>query len=226
MVPPQLKPGSSAAASSVFLLTSHIPSICPPYWPQEASWMQYDPCAHTHTRPSTLSVSLHIHTSCLKAEFLWSWTVPVLSSLSAWGSHPSFPLGHPALNGAFADSSPPPQEFCALLLPTGGLCLALEMPLSAWCLSHCTVSLARTGPSYGLLHPCPLAKGLSHHRYSVNTCWVFTRAGSSRVRVHVQVYPSPWSAFLTALRCLPRNRRKLCPTPSWSMLSVLWRVVL
>ena len=174
MVPPQFKPGPSAAASSsVFLLTSHTPSICPPYWPQEASRMQYDHCIHTHTPPLYLiSLSLHFHTSCLKPSFFGPGLSPVLSSALYllgevilhfhWGI---LPLMEPLL------AAPPPQEpLCALLLPTGGLCLALEMPLSACCLSHCTVSLARTGPSYGLLHPCPLAKGLSHHRYSVNTC--------------------------------------------------------
>ena len=204
----------------------HLSSILASRSFQNAIWPLH---TYTHTPLYLISLSLHFHTSCLKPSFFGPGLSPVLSSALYllgevilhfhWGI---LPLMEPLL------TAPPPQEpLCALLLPTGGLCLALEMPLSACCLSHCTVSLARTGPSYGLLHPCPLAKGLSHHRYSVNTCWVkFTRAGGSRVRVHVQFYPSPWSAFLTALRCLPRNGRKLCRTPSWLMLSVLWRVVL
>ena len=111
MAPPQFKPGPrEAASSSVFLLISHTPSICPPYWPQEASRMQYDHCTHiythTHTHTHTplylISLSLHFHTSCLKPSFFGPGLSPVLSSLSAWRSLSSFPLGHPALDGAFA----------------------------------------------------------------------------------------------------------------------------
>lgn len=76
-------------------------------------------------------------------------------------------------------------------------------------LLHCTVSLMKTGPSYSLLHPCPLAQWLSHHRYSVNISQIkFTQAGGSRVRIHTQDYPSPLSAFLTVLHCLPRKWRE------------------
>ena len=242
-LPPQLRPAPALAwtviqspclpaslpqsfcLSCILASTSFQKAIWPPH-----KHMGIYTHTHTHTHPSTLQVC-----HCLSTPTVWKpkplecpqcWALYLLGELFF-----HFPLEHSVIDGGFADPplpSPLLKNHSVLCSYPLGACALLRRHRSSHAtLPHCTVGLARTGPSYALLHPCPLAQGLSHHRYSINNCRVkFTQAGGSRVRIHIQVYPSPWSAFLTVLHCPPRDWRKLCPLPSWSMLSVLWRAVL
>ena len=87
--------------------------------------------AHIHTHAPLPYQSLIAFPHLLsKAKFLWPRTVPSaqLSSLSAWRSHPSFPLGHPALDGAFADCPASSRTTLLCSSPLGGCALLWRCP--------------------------------------------------------------------------------------------------
>lgn len=102
---------------------------------------------HTHTPLPYQSLIAFPHLLS-KAKFLWPWTVPSaqLSSLSAWRSHPSFPLGHPALDGAFADCPASSRTTLCFAPPHWGAvpCFG-DAPLCMLSLSlHCELGKDRT----------------------------------------------------------------------------------
>lgn len=129
-------------------------------------------CAHTHTYTWQVFQWLSTPTA-RRPNFFGPGTSLILSSSSIWRIRLPVPLEHSSLDGAFADpplSSPqvqPTTPFFAL--PN---CLyILSKTLHFTCPSpslHCEFDEDRT---IILLHPCPSAQWLSHHRYLVTISW-------------------------------------------------------
>lgn len=125
-------------------------------------------CAHAHIHTSTLQVFQCLSTPnvCkpnsfgpgILGELIFQFHWSILSSMEPLLT--SLPL-----------SSSTTDPSILFLFPIGWPIPCSETPISSHAdLPHCTVSLARTEPSYSPLYSHPLAQWPSHPRYSVGIC--------------------------------------------------------